>query len=287
MKWLWHGESNSPRWKGLGVLALAAALAVSVAMGARENSRNRATQRALEAAGAESIPGLVAANDEKLRVVAELQAKIDELKAIAPTVRVVETVRSVSEPINVELRALVIRQKAELARIDREAADRVAAAVERVTLERPECDGLIHPTDCPPRETPNLTFHFTVASDEVRLVSDAGSTFAVGRNSIYEGDCADMDSGTCTLAGAATWRSDVTTLVAPVVPARQRRLGWYAGGSYDLWQRSGDNYSASVAPWRVSGGPELAFRRMAIRLGATAGPDGAGVDVGFSFHGDQ
>ena len=285
MKWLWSSESSRPRWQGVAILALIVALGISIALGGRAERRNRATQRALEAAGVESLAGAVTARDEALEAATGLLATIEELKEIVPEVRIVETIRTVSEPINASLREMVLRQKAEMARIELEAADRVAAAVERVKIERPECSGFIRPSDCP-ELVPNIQFHFTVASDEVRLESEAGNTFAVGLNTIYEGDCTDMGADGCQEVGFAPWRSDLSRLVAPVVPARTRLLGWYAGVSWDAWQRDGD-HAYAPSPWRVRGGPELAFKRVTWRVGVVAGPDAVGVDLGASWHGDR
>jgi len=293
MRWLYNSSEDKPfNWSRLLIVGLTVVLVVTVVLGSNERKENRANQRALEVAGVEDVDGLVTARDEALEASADLEETIAELEARVPGVKIVETIRTVSNPLNTTLRDLLISKEAEMARVERDAADRVAAAVERVKQERPECTGLIHPSDCP-EVIPDIQFAFHVVSEEVRLESDAGNTFAVGGNRIWEGEC-DFTEGAflsdrCQEVGYEAWRSDISTLTKAPIEARRRFTGWYVGAQASIWRdsQSFDDYSLSPDSFRVYGGGDFAFKRLAVGLGGFVDPSSAGLDLRFSWHGER
>ncbi len=301
--WFLKDDNNGSKMTW-AIVILIVALGVSILWGAGNSQKNRKHTRELEAAQAEGIPSLVTARDDALVLAESERIAKEELEARGIETRIVESIRTVSNPINVELRTLVIRQRAAIQR----QADEHTAALDRAIVElardRPECEGLIRPSDCPPPALPDLQFNFHITSSAARLESNAGNTFATGSNSIFEGSCSASDGTilpdeTCTQVGTAPWRTDVTQLIRAPAPARSRILGFYGGIHYGLSldetsatasckYRSSEcdpsTVSLSLARFRPYGGVEWRFQRLALRTGAYGDTNSMGLDIGVSFH---
>lgn len=295
--------SRVARWAIGAGAAFAVLLVVQIVRSEAKVERQRTAQRAIEKKHAEKVAGIVTAQDETLKVADSLEGQVDELKgklaAVGSKLRLVQTNHTVSESINTDLRSLLIRRNADLKRIEQEAAGRVKAAIARVERERPECAGLIRPADCPPRELPNFEFSFHVETDEAELETDAGSTFVAGVNAVFEGDCLTDRGGrivvdaNCLKVGAANWRTDVSSVVKATPKAKRKRLGYYLGASYAVWQRASttqtfDDYSVTTANLGHFGGRagidlDL-WRGFAFQAGGDVGPDRAEAEFSFSYH---
>ena len=284
MRFLYEDKSKQPRWTALLIIGLVIVLGFSVVLGNRERTANRKVQRALEATEAGSVEGLVTAKDEALEAAESLQDRIEELEERGVEAEVVETIRTVTNPIDASLREMLINKKAEMAKLEQKHREDMAAAVDRIKKERPECTGLIRPADCPPPSIPDIKFRFHVESEEARLETDAGNTFAVGSNTIWEGDCFGEDSGgACSEVGEAPWRTDISTLAKAPLPPKRRRLGWYAGLQTAIWRQDRDNYYRA-SKYRGYGGGEVSFERLDLRMGAYAEEGSVGMDFGVSWH---
>ena len=297
---VWLLDEDHNRVRNLAVAVLVAALAISIAWGNGQASRNRAVVRALEAANVDDIDGLVVAYDGALDAAVELRDTIVTLESRVPDVRIVETLTAVSNPINVQLRDLVHRQTDELERREIEFDEALAVAVANQSQLRPECAGLIAPADCPRPTLPEFEFQFRVGTSSARLESNAGNTFAVGSNTIYEGPSCegDLDAAGCTTVGTAPWSADLTALVKAPVASRSRLLGWYAGSMYSIsaadlrstttCHPDDDHceptaYRLTASNLRFYGGVELRGKRHGIRFGGFVG-DATGLDLSYSYH---
>ena len=294
-------ESSARSWV---IAALAVVVAISLLWGGSKDRQSRADRREIERIRVEEIPGIVTAHDGELKVVnGKLREMIAQLEEAVPDAEVVETIRTVANPINVDLRDLALRRGAELKHWKAEHARLIAEARDRLAIERPDCEGLIRPEDCPPPTLPEIAFRFHVATEEVRLASDAGNTFAAGHNWIYEGDC-EMEDGwpveseACQEAGSAPWSADLSELLSAPREARAARLGWYVGVQYAVWADSAtasadcqasphctpSSASVSLGRFRLAAGPEWRFKRVGLRVGGFLEESAAGVDLGWSWH---
>lgn len=246
-----------------------------------------------------------------------LDEQLTQLRGIVPRVEVREVEVAVTNPINVELRRLLERRERELEAQRRAYRKQIADAVAAVARERPECTGLIRPADCPVWEPPPFEFDFSAVIARATFESDAGNHYGVLEAELYEGPCQFTDDGqvvdgSCTFLGSATDRKDVGELVAGLAPSRPKRLGWYAGVQYAVSTSSisasayadcdypgnanpppfscepgSSSVSAELARFRVYGGPEVRWKRLALRLGAFVDSDAQGVDLGMSWRGTR
>ncbi len=291
------------------VLAL---LGATWCAGNRKFDRERKKTAALERKISEAAGLIVADPDAAFAHFADLKDQIDSIQVVVPDAEVVEEIIWMTNPINVDLKAIIERQRGALADMQTQHAYRIREAVNRVARDRPDCSGLMRPEDCPVWEIPEFKVDFTIGALEARLVSDSGNHFAAIKAHLYEGPCVYEDGelveGSCTHVGSADANVGLTELVAKAAPAKVARLGWYGGLQYRLdsssltaTAQSDCTYPGNADPppfgcvpgsqtvfgdlsdWRLAFGPEWRWKRLALRSGVYV-DDGYGLDFGLSFH---